>query len=134
MTDLLIHPSLGLPEMDEQHEYLFRLFDRIERSQGVSDVKSMRVLLDEIEGYLNFHFTGEEQLMRHYRFEGFASHQSDHEAAAAKFIQFLDDFDLGRLNPNALRIFLTGWLAEHAAVSDTVYAAWIKNRRAEIFT
>ena len=122
-------PLPGLPEMDEQHKYLFLLFDLIERSPGVTDRARTKALLAEIEGYVNFHFTCEEHLMRHYKYPGFAVHQSDHETAGAKLVQFLDDFDLGRLNPNALRIFLTGWLMEHGSISDTDYVAWIHTCR-----
>lgn len=126
------HPKLGLPEMDAQHEWLFALFDKIEPTAGTGRTEAMRKLLREIEGYLLFHFASEEHLMRHYAFPGFDLHQTDHEAAGAKLVRFLDDFDAGRLQPAALRIFLSGWLAEHAAAGDTRYAAWIKDRRKDL--
>ena len=63
--------------------------------------------------------------MRHYRYPRFAEHQSDHEAFAARFVRFLDDFTGNRLNPAALRIFLTGWLMEHGEMSDRDYTDWI---------
>jgi hemerythrin len=126
------HPLIGLPEMDEQHAYLYRLFDRIDHAAQMTDREVMKSLLTEIEGYINFHFNSEEHLMRHYRYPGFAVHQSDHETAGVKLVQFLDDFDLGRLNPNGLRIFLTGWLMEHSSSSDTDYVAWIKKCRERI--
>jgi len=120
---------LGLPEMDEQHRYLYGLFDRIEQSRQVTDPGATRALLAEIERYVVFHFASEEHLMRSYEAPGFAVHQSDHETMSAKLVQFMDDFDAGRLNPAALRIFLTGWLMEHSATSDASYAAWILKQR-----
>jgi hemerythrin len=122
----------GLPEMDEQHRYLFMLFDRIEESFTVTDRVSFAALLSEIEGYLHFHFDSEEHLMRHYRFPRFSLHQSEHEAAAARFVRFLNDFEAKLLNPGALRIFLRGWLLEHGVASDREYAAWILERRAKL--
>jgi hemerythrin len=116
---------LNLPDMDSQHEYLYSLFDRIEDSRDVTDHDRMAALLEELERYVNFHFTSEEHLMRLYGAPGFAVHQSDHESAAAKLVQFMDDFDAGRLNPAALRIFLTGWLMEHSATIDAEYAVWV---------
>ncbi len=127
------HALPGLPEMDEQHQYLFALFDRIEQSSAVTDRSALAALLLEIEGYLLFHFDSEERLMRHYRFPTFSLHQSEHEVAAARFVRFLDDFEAGRLNPGALRIFLRGWLLEHGAVSDREYAAWIRGCRERFF-
>jgi hemerythrin len=123
----------GLPEMDEQHRYLLKLFDRIEQSFTVTRQAALAALLPEIEGYLHFHFASEEHLMRHYRFPGFPPHQSDHEAAAARFVRFLDDFEANRLNPGALRIFLRGWLLDHGATADREYAAWIAACRENFF-
>jgi hemerythrin len=129
MTSSHDHYILGLPEMDEQHNYLYCLFDRIEPSQQVTSKTGTKALLEEIERYLLFHFSSEEQLMRTYGFPGFATHQSDHDSAGDKFVQFTDDFEANRLNPGALKIFLTGWLMEHSRISDSEYVEWVKERR-----
>jgi hemerythrin len=122
---------LGIPEMDEQHRYLYGLFDMLENNVEVRDREKTNRLLPEIERYVLFHFASEELLMRSYNFPGFAVHQSDHENAGNRFVRFLDDFEAGTLNPAALRIFLTGWLMEHSMTSDAAYAAWIKKCRQE---
>ena len=121
---------LDLPEMDAQHTYLYTLYDLIEDSIAVTNQAVMRSILKEIERYLLFHFQSEEFLMRSYAFAGFAVHQSDHEAAGTKLVQFLDDFDAGKLNPAALKIFLTGWLMEHSKTADEDYSRYIKQMRA----
>jgi len=123
--------TLELPEMEEQHRYLYWLFDHIEPMYREKP-ESMKKLLREIEHYLSFHFTSEEHFMRMYEFPQFAAHQTDHENAATKFIQFLDDFESGHFYPAKMRIFLTGWLMEHSSISDVQYVEWIKKRRAEI--
>jgi len=127
------HFLLDFPEMDEQHRYLYRLFDSLEHTSQVINRADTKTLLGEIERYLMFHFSCEEHLMRQYAFDGFAVHQSDHESAETKFVQFLNDFEATRLNPAALRAFLIGWLEEHSRMSDTVYVAWIKKKRGELF-
>ena len=118
--------------MDTQHSYLYSLFDRIEQSSTVTDPGATRALLDEIERSILFHFASEEHLIRSYGAPGFAVHQSDHERAGHKLVEFLDDFDAGRLNPARLRIFLTGWLMEHSSISDAAYAEFIKQFRAQL--
>jgi hemerythrin-like metal-binding protein len=123
---------LGLPEMDAQHDYLYSLFDEIEQAPHATNRESMAALISEIERYISFHFESEELLMRRYGFPGFAQHQSDHELACGRFVQFQNDFETGSLNPAALRIFLTGWLMEHSETSDSQYAVWIKGKRAEV--
>ncbi|MBD3419166.1 MAG: hypothetical protein GF398_03510 [Chitinivibrionales bacterium] len=130
------HPEhrhiLGIPEMDEQHAYLYSLFDKIEEAASATDAGAMKKLLDEIEGYLLFHITSEEHLIRHYSVPGFAAHQTDHEYAAARFVRFLEEFDREELNPARMRIFLTGWLMEHSSISDEHYARHIKDVRSAL--
>jgi hemerythrin len=126
MESLTDRHILGLPEMDTQHEYLYSLFDRIE---AVGQQERMKALLAEIERYLLFHFECEERLMRMYGFPGFGVHQSDHEQAGKRLVAFLDDFDNNRLNPAALRIFLTGWLMEHSRISDSEYVKMVVGER-----
>jgi hemerythrin len=124
---------LDLPEMDAQHSYLYSLFDAVESSANVLDPAGTASLLDEIERYLAFHFESEELFMRRYAFPGFAAHQTDHEAAGARFVRFQNDFADGKLNPGALKIFLTGWLMEHSEKSDAEYAEWIIRKRNEVW-
>ncbi len=123
---------LNFPEMDEQHKYLYRIFDLLESDDHVTNKAFTEKLLKEIEHYINFHFTSEEHLMRMYEFPGFAIHQSDHEQAAMKFVGFMDDYDAGKLNPMALRLFLRNWLWEHSKESDTEYVKWIAEKRKEV--
>jgi hemerythrin-like metal-binding protein len=121
---------LGFPEMDSQHDYCYSLFDAIGPVGALGDRGKLGKLLHEIEMYVMFHFECEEHLMRLYEFPGFSIHQSDHEQLYHRMIPFLDDFDAGVLNPSAFSAFLTGWLMEHSAISDTEYVKWIRERRA----
>jgi hemerythrin len=132
MNDSSTRHILGLPEMDEQHRYLYSLFDAIESTAKEDNPVKFKKLLEEIERYLLFHFDCEERLMRSYGFQGFAVHQSDHESGASRFLKFVDDFESGTLNPAALRIFLTGWLMEHSSVSDGQYAVFVKQARKDL--
>lgn len=119
---------LGLPEMDSQHNYLYRLFDRLTEAQSPTALKA---LLAEIEGMLDFHFTSEEHLIRHYKVPGFAAHQADHEQAADAFLAGLAAFEHGQLNTARLQATLTGWLSEHARDADQQYADRIRRQRQE---
>lgn len=123
---------LGLPEMDEQHYHLYRVFDLLPKGNAVQNKEMINSILTEIERYLNFHFTSEEHLMRMYGFPGFAAHQSDHELAAFKLVSYMDDFEAGKLNPGSLRSFLFSWLYEHSMDSDTEYVKWIEKVRKEL--
>ncbi len=126
MAEERSRPRLGIPEMDAQHDYLYALFDKIEETCAREE---MAGLLHEIEGYLDFHFTSEEHLVRHYKVPGFALHQSDHEQAAEAFLKHVDAFERDALNPARLRNAMVGWLAEHSATTDMQYADFIRDVR-----
>jgi hemerythrin-like metal-binding protein/PAS domain S-box-containing protein len=119
-------PILGIPEMDTQHDHLYSLFDRIETETSES---GMADLLQEIEGYLDFHFTSEEHLIRHYKVPDFAAHQADHEQAAEAFFKHLAAFEHGTMNPARFHNAMTGWFSEHAEATDMQYAKFIRERR-----
>ena len=129
MTDSDSRHQLGIPEMDAQHHYLYRIFDRIEDAPTVSDREATGRLLGELENYLLFHFTSEEYFMRMYKAPEFAVHQTDHEQAGDRVVKFIDDFEHDRLNPQQLRIFLTGWLMEHSETADERYAKFVRELR-----
>lgn len=124
-------PRLGIPEMDAQHDYLYRIFDKLISGADLPREK-MKSLLDEIGGYLDFHITSEEHLIRHYRAPGFSVHQSDHEQVARMFVGYQDEFERGEMNPRTLHNALTGWLTEHSATIDMQYAEHIRGIRQQI--
>ena len=129
MNELNKRPILGIPEMDAQHDYLYQLFDKLESDLSHEQMAS---LLDEIAGYLDFHITSEEHLIRHYKVLGFSAHQSDHELVAQSFLKHLDAFERGEMNPARLRNSMIGWLSEHSDTSDMEYADFIKKIRQDI--
>jgi hemerythrin-like metal-binding protein len=118
--------------MDEQHRYLYELFDSLEPAVHAGSPGIMKKLLLEIEQNLLYHFSCEEHLMRMYNFPGFAVHQSDHEQVGNRYVEFMDSFFAGTFNAAAAHSFLTGWLSEHSWISDMQYAEWIKKQRKTI--
>ncbi len=123
---------LGLPEMDEQHNYLYNVFNLVPDGNVVKNPQKMNAILKEIERYLNFHFTSEEHLMRMYDYPHFATHQSDHELAATRLVSYMDDLSEGKLKPEKLRKSLFSWLYEHSISSDKEYVKWIEKVRGEL--
>lgn len=126
MKNKTTRPILGIPEMDTQHDYLYTLFDRLTTELSHNE---MAALLDEISGYLDFHITSEEHLIRHYKVPEFSLHQADHELAAQSFLSHMDAFEHGDMNPARLHNAMTGWLNEHSEFTDMKYAEFIKKIR-----
>ena len=126
------HYVLGLPDMDEQHNHLYQVFSLLEDAPRVIDTNRTRRILEEIERYILFHFASEELLMRRYGFPGFTEHEGDHGTIEGKLVEYLDSFEAGDLNPGRMRAFLSAWLDEHSRIADSVYAAWVIDKRRTI--
>lgn len=132
MTNINDRYTLELPEMETQHTYLYLIFDKLGEISPATPAEIIKKLLSEIERYVLFHFSSEEHLMRLYQFPNFAVHQTDHERVESKLLQYSDDFENNRLNPQAMRIFFVGWLMEHSSISDAEYVRWIIDQRAHL--
>jgi hemerythrin len=124
--------KLGFDEMDVQHDYLYNLFECIEKTHILMDVFYTKRLLREIENYIMFHFECEERLMRMYGVLTFTVHKSDHEQFEQRVAAFIDDFEANRLDPKNLRMVLSEWLYEHSRVSDSEYVTFINRKREDI--
>lgn len=118
--------SVGIPEIDEQHQGFFkashRLYDEILDCQGEHAVEAAVAFMRD---YANRHFTAEEDFMRQHAYPALAEHQALHAA----FFERLDALaeDLAVFGPSQhladRALDLTqDWLVEHIADEDVLYA------------
>jgi len=117
--------SIGILEIDSQHQLLMNGFSVIEESiildRGWSNTHYAIVDLIKIA---NMHFTFEEALMRIFGYPGTPSHQKEHQRFFAK----LDSIERLSLKENAkieIVEFMQDWLATHILANDRGYAKHI---------
>jgi hemerythrin-like metal-binding protein len=111
--------------MDEQHQKLFALINRLH--EAMRQGKGQAVVQDtvrELAAYTVTHFRAEEELLRKANYPGFAAHQAEHQKYVDKVNQFAEDLRAGK-NASSISVlgFLKDWLAEHIRRTDRSYGA-----------
>jgi len=120
--------ATGDPEIDRDHQYLFRLINNFTRAVNEDkDQLVIRGLLDELRDYTEYHFLHEEEMMRTYDYPEYARHKKAHD----KFIQQIDDvanqLEVGGDMAAFLLSFLTKWLGGHILGADQHLSGFLKD-------
>ena len=114
--------SVGIPEIDEEHQQLFRCLDTINAAlHSAYSFSAAYQALETLSEYTRTHFRVEECLMRMMGYPGFEGHQAQHQS----FIAELDSLREKMLRYDAapdVSQFLTDWLLNHIRIADTDYA------------
>jgi hemerythrin len=124
--------SIGVAELDAQHEELFRRVDRLLDAMLARDRSEATGLLAFLQRHVTFHFAAEEQLMREVAFPDAALHSAEHLAFAAEIQTlanlFAADGPTARL---VLRLEqgVTSWLQDHVYTTDRSLARFVVTHR-----
>jgi hemerythrin len=118
----------GIPQIDDEHKYLFDLMNEISETlqkdlNPEEEKRLLEDLLTQLREYGAGHFAHEETYMQEHGDQELESQKKAH----ASFVQKLDSVDLNQLtseeNRGALEDmirFLTRWLYQHVLGSDTM--------------
>jgi hemerythrin len=122
MTPVAWTPALavGHPEIDAQHQELFRRVARLLEAMLSGDCTEVGPLFEFLGSYVVDHFAAEEVLMRESGFPGYNVHRAVHE-------RFVRDFEALR------QLHVTsGANAAVAIKAQTWLVQWLKNHIASI--
>ncbi len=119
--------SLGIPEMDRQHQKLINiandLYDALNRNKGA---ELLCGILDELTDYTVKHFGDEEKFMRDLGYPDLEEHKKQHEELTTQVIDFHEKVSRGKSSDfqgvTEVMSFLQDWLIDHIAGSDMKYA------------
>lgn len=116
--------SVRVRQMDEQHEKLFEIINRL--AEAMKSSKGDDVVRDTVEQlavYTRTHFLQEEALMRRAGYPGLTAHQGEHKKLMADVERYKRELEEGRAaSPVSLLNFIRQWLAHHIRESDKAYA------------
>ncbi len=127
--------SIGVTELDAQHEELFRRFDRLLDAMLAHDRSEASHLIAFLQHYVRDHFAAEERLMREVAYPDAALHAAEHVAFAAEIDALAH---LLALEGASARLVLrlerevTGWLHDHVYSTDHALARFVLARRGEV--
>lgn len=117
--------AIGIDIVDEQHQYLFKLFNDLE---GITDSHDFQACFMKLYRYAREHFSAEEQLMKDCHYPLLAEHRKQHD----QFIFQLNSLSIAGIYDLAaredLKLFLSNWLVFHILGEDLKIAHYLENK------
>jgi len=126
--------SVGVRELDQQHQQLIKLLNRLISTQGTISVHSETIseILMEMTRYAQTHFKTEERLMETYGYPGLEEQKIQHRDFRKKTVSFCTATTLGMDQiPEDLLMFLSEWLVHHILEDDMAYRSFFKDKGVE---
>lgn len=125
--------SVGIAEIDEQHQHFLELINLMHRATRAGKGKAaLAPALDELADYTRTHFATEEQLMFSHGFPGYVEHKALHEAMVLRVKALQRRFASG---DTAITLELMGtlaeWLVKHIQTADKQYAEFLRARNVD---
>jgi hemerythrin-like metal-binding protein len=105
--------------VDSQHRYFVDLINRVEISFGQTDDDNYKQkLISELEKYVDFHFTSEENIATSLNLPGVSGHHERHRELLEEFNHHADDLHSGAQTVEEFLNFLTDWFIGHTVYED----------------
>lgn len=120
--------SVGHEVLDQHHQHLFAILDRMEA--GIGDNPSVawaQSIIEELLAYADYHFREEERILERVAFPFLDFHRASHNAIAVRVQGFVNDLEsqpTQRVLAD-LHQFLAGWLTHHIEIEDFEYAEYV---------
>ena len=116
--------TLGLEEVDEQHQHLFELVNHLHALVAAGDDQSTAgKVLDELVDYTVEHFATEERLFLAHQYPRYEEHKKEHDELTRQALEIQEKFREKEITVTfALLDFLSDWLKNHTTDSDMKFA------------
>ena len=114
--------AVGVPELDSQHQELFRRIDRLLDAVLRQDRSEAGRLLEFLGGYVRDHFAAEERLMAEVSYPDAERHVREHRDFARRLAELDAQFAAGGATAAlvfALERQAVGWRASMAAIAQS---------------
>lgn len=125
--------AIGIDEIDEQHQELFRRAERFVSSLETADRQEIGILLSYLRMYCVTHFGAEEAWMRDVRYEGYTEHKAEHDRFVKDILRMSDEHEKRGgpgLEAARVRAYLSRWLEEHVTSIDSKFARFLLSQSA----
>ena len=126
--------SVGVSELDQQHQQLIKLLNRLISATGTINTHSETIsdILMAMTRYAQTHFKAEELLMEAYGFPGLEEQKRQHRDFRKKTVDFSTYTTLGvEQIPDVLLEYLVDWLTHHILEDDMAYREFFNERGVE---
>ncbi len=123
--------SVGIQEIDEQHQKLVDLINRLYAAMiiGEDKVAVANEVLDQLVQYTMIHFAVEESLFRIFEYPEYEAHCELHEDLRTQVYEINTKVQNGEktVTPELL-FFLRKWITNHIMVEDKKYSPFLLSR------
>ncbi len=124
--------SIAVPEMDAQHQGIFRAADALCRATAGAEPKErLRELLRQLIGCSQQHFASEERLMESCGYPGRARHKRQHDKFVKALLHLQSEFEADRAEMyEEVLPFLCRWISHHITNVDRAVGTHVTARAA----
>jgi len=124
--------NVGHPEIDSQHQRLFRIAGEMHAAMLAGKGRAiMEKILENLVAYTKLHFASEEGLMQKHRYPEYPKHKAEHDKLTAQVVAFQKEFQIGHKSISIdLMKFLSDWLNHHIGETDRKIAAFLREKAA----
>jgi hemerythrin len=116
--------KIGNSDIDAQHE---QWFEEINQFLEATDKESLVVCEMQMYRYTRVHFAHEEKLMKSISYPDLETHVRQHNELLAKLNEIAFQIADDTLDRQVWKKFLSNWLQNHIANTDTKLAAFVKS-------
>jgi hemerythrin-like metal-binding protein len=115
--------SVGIEEIDRQHQKLIGMLAQLIKATDEKDSKSVvKDILDNLVEYTVYHFNTEERYFEQFDYENKVEHKAEHKTFTDKVALFVNDYKEDRILLTAdILMFLSNWIQNHIKGSDKLY-------------
>ena len=131
--------SIGVDEIDKQHQALLKLLNRcIQEAEkvkkkatlGSDDFNAINDLISELAAYTDTHFKTEEQLMRSVNYPEFENHQNKHRILTEQVVHLEKNVINKETSAiTSITTLLKDWYVEHILDEDKRIGAYIQSSK-----
>ena len=126
--------SVCVRELDQQHQQLIKMLNRLISTQGTINTHSETIsdILMEMTRYAQVHFKAEERLMEIYGYPGLEKQKIQHRNFRKETVDFSTATYVGVDHiPEALLEYLVDWWVHHILEDDMAYRSFFKDKGVE---
>lgn len=116
--------SVGVPELDNQHQTLIGLVNETFEAIQKHDEHLMATLLGRMREYAVMHFRFEEECMEKHGYPGLDGHRELHDTFNGKVDSFQQQLYV-TANFSQVFVFLSRWLTNHIMKEDMKYTEYM---------
>jgi len=122
--------SVGVQKFDSDHKHLFSMVNDLNDAMRAGKGKAVLAqVLAGLASYAQGHFAAEEAVMKRANYPDYLKHAEEHYKLTEKVRAFMKEYESGNsLVSIELLMFLRDWLQDHIIVTDSKYAAHLKEK------